>query len=98
MALTQQDIEHIARLSRLELSGEELEAFTQQLSSILEYVAQLKEVDTKSITYHYQVPGLENIYDDDSVRQCSEEERALLLNAMPAHVGDFLKVKGVFRD
>ncbi len=98
MALTQQDIEHIAKLSQLELSSEEKELFTQQLSSILEYIAQLQEVDTQNITYHYQVAGLENVLDDDIVRPCSEEERKSLLASMPARVGDLLKVKGVFKE
>lgn len=98
MILTKQEVEHIAKLSHMALSEEEVESFSRQLSSILEYVTQLQEVDTKEITYHYQVDGLESIMDEDIVRECSEEERAALLAAMPQRVGDFLKVKGVFKD
>lgn len=97
MALTQQEVETIARLSRIELSQEESEKFAHQLSSVLEYVAQLREVDTSAISYDYQVAGLENVMDEDVVRECSEEERNALLDAMPQRVGEYLKVKGVFK-
>ncbi len=98
MALTRQEVEHIAQLARMELSEEEAEKLTHQLSSILDYVAQLQEVDTSGISYHYQVAGLENVMDEDEVHQCSEEERTALLAAMPQRVGDFLKVHGVFKE
>ncbi len=98
MALTKEEIEHIAHLSRIELLGDEGEKLAEQLTSIVEYVAQLKKVDTKDITYHYPVASLENIMDEDRVKESSEEERSALLEAMPQRVGDFLKAKGVFKN
>lgn len=49
MALTREDVEHIANLARLKLTDEELERYRQQLSSILEHVAQLQALDTASV-------------------------------------------------
>lgn len=96
MSLTQKDIHHIAKLARLDLSAEEEERFSTQLSSILEYVSQLQEVDIADVQYEYQVEGLRNILQEDIVIGCDEETRKRLLESMPEKVGDFLKVKGVF--
>lgn len=97
MALNKEDIEHIARLARLELSEEEKERFGVQLSSILDYVGQLQKVDTENIQYHYHVEGLANVMAADDVDQCAGAVRDALLDAMPDRAGDLLKVKGVFQ-
>ncbi len=96
MALTKQDIHHIADLARLALTPEEEERFLAQLSSILEYVSQLQEVDTASTEYQYQVEGLKNVTAQDEVAVCDEDVRKRILQAMPDRIGDLLKVKGVF--
>lgn len=96
MALTQKDIEHIARLARLELSDEEKERFTAQLSSIVAYVSQVQEVDTTGIEYQYTVPGLANVTAPDVVNTCSETTHDALLVALPDRAGNLLKVKKIF--
>lgn len=47
--LSREEVFHIAHLARLELTEDEIEAYQQQLSSILEYFARLQEVDTEGI-------------------------------------------------
>jgi aspartyl-tRNA(Asn)/glutamyl-tRNA(Gln) amidotransferase subunit C len=49
MPLTPEQVEHIARLARLEISSEEKERYRVQLSAILDYVARLQELDTTGI-------------------------------------------------
>jgi aspartyl-tRNA(Asn)/glutamyl-tRNA(Gln) amidotransferase subunit C len=49
MTLTLEEVEHIARLARLELSAAEKERFRAQLSAILEYAARLQQIDTSGI-------------------------------------------------
>lgn len=49
MALTLEEVEHIAELARLELSPEEEARFREQLSAILDYFSQLQTVDTGDI-------------------------------------------------
>ena len=46
MKITKQEVEHVARLARLELSEQEKEKLTDQLSNILTYVEKLNELDT----------------------------------------------------
>ncbi len=47
--LTRQDVNRIAELAHLQLSNEEAELFTRQLSDILRYAERLQEVDTTTV-------------------------------------------------
>ena len=96
MALTKQEVEHIAKLARLGISAEEKEKFTTQLSSILEYFEQLKEVDTEGVEPTAQVTGLENVYVQDTVNQIGKEVRDKLLKQAPVTENDLIKSKAVF--
>ncbi|MCB9134015.1 MAG: Asp-tRNA(Asn)/Glu-tRNA(Gln) amidotransferase subunit GatC [Anaerolineales bacterium] len=49
MFLTLQEVTHIAHLARLKLTDEELETYREQLSAILDHVAQLQKLDTEGI-------------------------------------------------
>lgn len=49
MALTIEEVQHIARLARLELSAEQRELYREQLSAILDYIARLRELDTTDV-------------------------------------------------
>jgi aspartyl-tRNA(Asn)/glutamyl-tRNA(Gln) amidotransferase subunit C len=49
MALTIKEVEHIARLARLELTAEQKERYRGQLSAILDYIAKLRELDAKDV-------------------------------------------------
>lgn len=79
MAITREEIEHIAQLSRLDLSEEEKDKFGPQLDAILEYINQLNEVDTSKIESTAQVSGLVDVWRADAVDDWdrSEVENAL---------------------
>lgn len=49
MAITRNEVLHLAKLANLEFSDEEIDRFTRQISSILDYVARLDELDTSAI-------------------------------------------------
>ena len=49
MPITKADVEKIAELARLDLSAEETDLFTQQLSSIIGYVEALDQLDTADV-------------------------------------------------
>jgi aspartyl-tRNA(Asn)/glutamyl-tRNA(Gln) amidotransferase subunit C len=49
MSLTIEEVEHIAKLARLELSPEQKTVYRQQLSNILDYIAKLRELDTAAV-------------------------------------------------
>lgn len=65
--LTREDVLKLARLARLDLSDEEVEAFRKELSAILEYVAQLNNADVAGLEPTTQVTGLKNVMRQDDV-------------------------------
>lgn len=71
------DVGHIAKLANLEIKQEEKEKFQKQLSSILQYVNKLKEVDTRNVEITSQVTGLENVTREDEAKPSLTQEEAL---------------------
>ena len=49
MAITRKDVEYVTHLSRIELTGEEADAFTGELAKIVDYVDKLAELDVSSV-------------------------------------------------
>lgn len=49
MPLSPQEVEHIAKLARLELTDDQKARYRQQLEAILDHVAKLQELDTKDV-------------------------------------------------
>jgi len=96
MALTKKDVEHIALLARLGLTEEEKEKFASQLSSILEYVEQLKEVNTEGVEPTAQVTGLENVMQADEIEPWDEEIMTELVKMAPENEDNLIKAKSVF--
>jgi len=96
MKLSRKEIEHIAKLARLDLSEAELEKYGGQLSGILGYIDMLKEVDTAGVEPTAQVTGLLNVLRDDAINEWDEDERELALRDSPDREARFIKVKRVF--
>lgn len=61
-------VEHIAHLARLSLSEQEKIKFSQQLGSILDYVAKLNELDTLGIKPTSHVLEMNNVMREDALR------------------------------
>ena len=49
MSLSLQEVEHIAKLARLELTDEQKARYREQLEAILDHVAKLQELDTQDV-------------------------------------------------
>jgi aspartyl-tRNA(Asn)/glutamyl-tRNA(Gln) amidotransferase subunit C len=93
MAISREDVEHIAFLARLGLSEDEKRIFQEQLSGILEYMQTLAELNTSDIPPTAQVIPLRNVMRPDTVIPSLPRE-AVLANA-PDREGDFLRVPPV---
>jgi aspartyl-tRNA(Asn)/glutamyl-tRNA(Gln) amidotransferase subunit C len=93
MKITITDVEHVARLSRLELGCDEKELFAGQMSAILGYVEKLKGVDTEGIVPTSHAVPMENAFREDTVRPSIGIEKALA-NA-PMSSGFFFAVPKV---
>ncbi|MDO8460820.1 MAG: Asp-tRNA(Asn)/Glu-tRNA(Gln) amidotransferase subunit GatC [bacterium] len=88
------NVSHVAKLANLSLTKEEKEKFEKQLSETLDYVNQLKEIDTNNIEPTSQVTGLENVVrNDEAIPSFSQEEA--LSNTKNKHNG-FFKAKAIF--
>ncbi|KKQ51555.1 MAG: Aspartyl/glutamyl-tRNA(Asn/Gln) amidotransferase subunit C, partial [Microgenomates group bacterium GW2011_GWC1_38_12] len=76
--LTIDRIKHIAQLANLSLDDKELQTYTQQLASVLNYMEILQDVDTKNITPTYQVlDGTTNVYREDVVGKSFSQKEAI---------------------
>ena len=95
MKLTQEEVEHLAHLARLNLKPEEKVHFGDQLSSILEYVSQLQKVDTISVVQLLSKDGV-NVVRQDQAHMVEMERAQNLLNSAPVHEGGFVTTKAVF--
>lgn len=94
--ISKKEVEYIARLARIELSEKEKVKFEKELSSILEFVSKLQEVDTKNVEPLSQVTGLENVLEDDEIK--NKPNRDELLKNAPQKQDGFIRVKKVFAD
>lgn len=92
--LTPQDVLKLARLSRLQLTEEELQKYAVELTAIVKYVEQLSSVDTKDLKPTTQVTGLTNVTRKDDIIDYKESTEELLKNA-PASDKNYIKVKRV---
>lgn len=68
MALTLADVDHVATLARLGLTGAERERMRDQLSTILEHIGELASLDTESIPPTASVTQARNVWREDEVR------------------------------
>lgn len=90
--LTREDVLKLAQLARLELSEQEIEEFSQELSEILGYVEQLGEIDVKGLKPTLQVNGLQNVTRADEEIDYGYDPKELL-NNLPDHKDSMIKVK-----
>jgi len=93
MAITIQDVEHIAKLARLKLTVEEKQRFQKELEKIIEYFDQLKKLNTEGVPPTTHVVPLENVLREDKVTPSLPVEEALA-NA-PDRKGNYFRVPKV---
>jgi len=87
MSLTLQEVEHIANLARLDLTDDEKARYREQLSAILDYFAQLRDLDTTAIPPTSSVAPHSVLREDEPRPGLSPEE--LLRNAPQTEAGQF---------
>lgn len=95
--ISKEQITHLAALSRLDLSDNEMETFSNEISGILEYVQLLNKVDTNNVEPTLQITGLKNIAVEDDIYEPQVSREELLKNAPETQDG-FIKVKPVFEE
>ncbi len=78
MKITREEVEHVAKLSRLNMSEEELERMTGQLDTILMYVDKLDALDTTGVIPTTHAFSINNAFREDEVQESLPRKEALL--------------------
>lgn len=92
--ISQDDVRHLAQLSSLQLTDNEINSMQQDIAGILDYVEQLGDLDTANVQPTYQVTDLENVWREDEVVE-DEVTREQLLALAPDAVNNQVKVPKV---
>ena len=88
--ITTKDVEHVAKLARLELTENEKEMFTHQLGDVLAHVEKMNEVDTTGVEpMNHPIDFVNVMREDEKIYENTREE--LMANA-PDVEGEFFKV------
>ena len=88
--ITIKDVEHVAKLARLELTETEKEMFTEQLGDVLAHVEKMNEVDTTGVEpMNHPIDFVNVMREDNKIYENTREE---LLSNAPDVEGEFFKV------
>jgi aspartyl-tRNA(Asn)/glutamyl-tRNA(Gln) amidotransferase subunit C len=88
--ITIKDVEHVAKLARLELTDNEKEMFTHQLGDVLAHVEKMNEVDTTGVEPMNHPLDFSNVMREDV--KIYENTREELMQNAPDIEGEFFKV------
>lgn len=77
MTISREDVEYVAALARLELTEPEIQEYTEQLNSILDYAAMLERLDTDDVVPTAHAVPLHNVMREDQVGLSINHEKAL---------------------
>ena len=94
--IDQTQVKKVAKLSRLELTGEEVDEFAGQLSAILDYIAKMNELNTDNVEPLAHCLPITNVLRKDQIKESLGTEKALA-NA-PQRDGEFFKVPKILED
>lgn len=89
MKITLDEVEHVARLARLEVSADEKQHLTEQMNRILLYMEKLNELDTTEVVPTSHAIDLHNAFREDLVEE-SLPRKDSLENAPEANDAEFI--------
>ncbi|PSN18109.1 Asp-tRNA(Asn)/Glu-tRNA(Gln) amidotransferase GatCAB subunit C [filamentous cyanobacterium CCP5] len=91
-----EQVRKVALLARLELTPDEEQQFTSQLSEILEYFEQLNQLDTEGVEPTTRAVELSNITRPDALESFSDRDR--ILDCAPEREDDYFKVPKILEE
>lgn len=91
--LTREEVVKIAQLARIALSEAEVEKFQKDLSTVLDYVDELKKVDVSGVDEVFEVTGLVNVERDDKAVMADNHRE--IFSQAPEMKDGFYKVKAI---
>ena len=78
MEIEREDILHLADLSKLSLSEEEIASLEKDLQGIINYISQISELDTSNVEPTYQVFEMVNVWREDAIIEQDATREELL--------------------
>lgn len=93
--ITKKQVEHIAQLARLKLSGREVSKMQKELAGILDFIGQLNEVDVSSVSDVFLNFSGKNVWRADKATPEKQEVIDAMMNQAPNMAGEYIKVKAV---
>ena len=93
MALTSDEVRHVALLTRIRLTEQEVELYRSQMDNILGHFQMLQELDTDHVTPTSHSVPLDTVMREDETKPCLDKED--VLSNAPRREGDYFRVKAV---
>ena len=93
--LSEEETKHLALLARLELSEAELSLYRQDLERILDYVGELRKLDTRGVNPLDHVLHLQNVLRDDEQARSYERVAETLVQMSPEEKNGYIVVPRV---
>jgi aspartyl-tRNA(Asn)/glutamyl-tRNA(Gln) amidotransferase subunit C len=91
--LSKDEVKHIATLARIGITEKEMDKFSDDLSSILDWIKQLEEVDTAGVFPTEHITGMNDVAREDRVSAFAEREK--IVELFPESKNGYDKVKSV---
>ncbi|WP_138203820.1 Asp-tRNA(Asn)/Glu-tRNA(Gln) amidotransferase subunit GatC [Haloimpatiens lingqiaonensis] len=96
MSVSKEDVEYIAKLSRLSFNEEEKESLINDLNNILNYMKQLNELNTDAVDIVVNPYYMENKFREDQVVESMELEK--VLENAPEKLGEYVVVPKIMEE
>lgn len=96
MSVSKEDVEYIAKLSRLSFNEEEKESLINDLNNILNYMKQLNELNTDDVDIVVNPYYMENKFREDQVVESMELEK--VLENAPEKLGEYVVVPKIMEE
>jgi aspartyl-tRNA(Asn)/glutamyl-tRNA(Gln) amidotransferase subunit C len=77
MAISRDEVQHVAQLARLSFSDEEEERMAKEMSQILDHFEKLDELDTSGVPPMSHVLDVTNVFREDNIEERIDQEQAL---------------------
>jgi aspartyl-tRNA(Asn)/glutamyl-tRNA(Gln) amidotransferase subunit C len=91
--ISEKEVRHIASLARIGLGEEEVEKYSKNLSAVLDWIDELKEVDVRNVEPTAHITGMDSISREDKSREFGNKENIIKL--FPEEKNGYDKVKSV---
>ena len=94
--ITKEQLQHLARLARLQLTDQELNQYAPQLDEIVAFVGQIQKASSQKADQGLSTEVAPLRIDEGFLR--SKEDQEDLLSRAPVREGNFIKTQGIFED